>query len=516
MSGEVVEEANNWQSVREEYQPALDLSFPGLTPSPKGSKAFFPEDCTLEELVASSPPFHGFGPETTIPDKLEIINLESSPKMICKKRTGRPRGSKSVSLLASLSKEQVVQSKRYTTSSLSASSPASAVKPLVSLSSSATMTSSPRIGNSGTMKRPNIYLIDQPPLCSLPMSKLPRTGQIMRLLFHNLISDPKISNHSNPLTIATKTAVKLAATTTLSQVKQVWLHHFGLRLIQGQDYVSDQVDREKIMIQRDDNIVQKFMALYCRWRSLEQLSRKPNRKAELLRKATTFKGDMEEPMNLLKRDGEVILCQAGIKAWEEDLTHLRQQLQRQQIGTCDGHDQRQAKKDNRSNYEKHLKEVKIAKECKKKEEEEVKAKENEESNCEGSFEDLKDEDFEGPKVKKAKKVDIMTHISRTADGRGLSYRDRTAMAGSLCNAVGIDIKTTNVSTGTAFRKAHSERIRISQEVKENFTCPEYVSVRFDGKTLTLKGKMKSTRIAVYISGVDADNVRKLLGIPETP
>ena len=73
-----------------------------------------------------------------------------------------------------------------------------------------------------------------------------------------------------------------------------------------------------------------------------------------------------------------------------------------------------------------------------------------------------------------------------------------------------------MSKSTACRKAHSERISISDNVKDNFQCPQHVSVYFDGKTLTLKGKMKSIRIAVYISGVDAEKVWKLLGIPETP
>ena len=42
MSSEVVKEDVNCQSAMKEDPSALDLSFPGLTPSPKGSQAFFP------------------------------------------------------------------------------------------------------------------------------------------------------------------------------------------------------------------------------------------------------------------------------------------------------------------------------------------------------------------------------------------------------------------------------------------------------------------------------------------
>ena len=219
----------------------------------------------------SLPPFYGFGQDTKIPDKLEIVNVESSPMMIRRKRTGRTRGSKILRPLTSLSKELIVQSRRSTTSSFSVSSPASVSEPFTTRSSPGT-TSAPRMGDTGTKMRPNIYMINQPPLSSLPVSKLPKTGQILQMIFYNLISDPKVSSHSNSQTMATKAALKLAATTTLEEVKQVWQHHFGLRLIQGQDFVADQVDCEKIMIQRDDNIVQKFVALYSLWRSLKQLS----------------------------------------------------------------------------------------------------------------------------------------------------------------------------------------------------------------------------------------------------
>ena len=45
-----------------------------------------------------------------------------------------------------------------------------------------------------------------------------------------------------------------------------------------------------------------------------------------------------------------------------------------------------------------------------------------------------DEDFQIPTLKK-KKIDVMGHIARTADARGLSIRDRTALAASVANSL---------------------------------------------------------------------------------
>ena len=40
-------------------------------------------------------------------------------------------------------------------------------------------------------------------------------------------------------------------------------------------------------------------------------------------------------------------------------------------------------------------------------------------------------------------------------------------------------------------------------------------VHWDGKAMKLKGKIESKRVCVYISGVNAEKVQKLLGIPES-
>ena len=59
------------------------------------------------------------------------------------------------------------------------------------------------------------------------------------------------------------------------------------------------------------------------------------------------------------------------------------------------------------------------------------------------------------------------------------------------------------------------RIQKSNEIKNKFICPKKVVVHWDGKTLTLRGRLESKRVCVYVSGVEEDWMRKLFGIPET-
>ena len=120
------------------------------------------------------------------------------------------------------------------------------------------------------------------------------------------------------------------------------------------------------------------------------------------------------------------------------------------------------------------------------------------------------------KSKKKKKIDIMGKISITSDRANVSYTGRAMIAASTANALGVDIADTNISKTTAWRKAKEVRTDTAALIKEAFKCPGKVTVHWDGKTLTLKGNQKSNRVCVYVSGTDADILRKLLAVPETP
>ena len=367
-----------------------------------------------------------------------------------------------------------------------------------------------------------IYLLDQPPTSSLGFTKLPKTVKLLQLMFHLLLESPSRKENSNPLTLATKTAAREAATQALKLVKAVWRHHFGIKLIDGKVHENSVPDKKEVMIRQDNNIVTQILNLFQQWKYLEQLSRRPDRSEELKGKEAKFKSLLDQPFNLLKKDGELILCQSGLKSWEEELTHLRNQLDPRQVGSCEGYDIRQKKKEERLlkdkiAAEKSASKVKLeAVERNKMLKEEAEASHKYE-NCEeeGKKRHLDDPDFCGPK-KRLKKIDIMGAISRTSDARGLSLRDRIAVAASVTNAIGVDLNQTNINLSSAHRRAKAERIRIAKSVKEEFKCPDLVSLHWDGKTLTIKGKIKSNRIAVYLTGTDGQRYRKLLGIPETP
>ena len=102
----------------------------------------------------------------------------------------------------------------------------------------------------------------------------------------------------------------------------------------------------------------------------------------------------------------------------------------------------------------------------------------------------------------------------SADGRNISVRDRTVMAASVVNALGMNINDTNINKTSAWRKGQKFRKEKAESIKASFVCPEKVVVHWDGKTLKLRGNIKSNRVCIYLSGVDEESIRKLLGIPE--
>lgn len=57
---------------------------------------------------------------------------------------------------------------------------------------------------------------------------------------------------------------------------------------------------------------------------------------------------------------------------------------------------------------------------------------------------------------------------------------------------------------------------IAAELKESFNCPKMVTVHWDVRIMKLKGNIKSNQVCVYLSGVQADQTRKLSGVPQTP
>ena len=129
----------------------------------------------------------------------------------------------------------------------------------------------------------------------------------------------------------------------------------------------------------------------------------------------------------------------------------------------------------------------------------------------------RDENYESKESRRQggkRKIDVMGPISLTADARNLSLRDQVVMAASVANAIGVNIDDTNISKSTAWYQRSKQRVKRAKEVMDEFVCSDKVVVHWDGKTLTLKGKVESKRVCVYLSGVEAEKSIKLLGIPE--
>ena len=224
---------------------------------------------------------------------------------------------------------------------------------------------------------------------------------------------------------------------------------------------------------------------------------------------------MDSMLDIRRQDAETVIQHCGMLEWEEEVEYLRSQMTRAQVGCPGSWDTRQKKRD-----ERRFKEEKTKEETKKKTEEakEEVSKRKFEAEKEDSEMDENENDPEYQnKEKRVKqpKIDVMGQISVTCDARNVTLSDRIVVAASVANALGVDIDKTNISRSTAWRKGQEARLNKSREIKDNFKCPDKVVVHWDGKTLKVRGGLESKRICVYLSGMEEDKMRKLLGIPET-
>ena len=108
----------------------------------------------------------------------------------------------------------------------------------------------------------------------------------------------------------------------------------------------------------------------------------------------------------------------------------------------------------------------------------------------------------------------MGPISVTADRLSLSVRERIMIVASVANALNIDIDHTNISRNVAWEKVRKIRLSKADTISQDFEVPVRVVVHWDGKICKVKGNLSSNRVAVYITGTEAEQVRKFLGAPE--
>ena len=248
---------------------------------------------------------------------------------------------------------------------------------------------------------------------------------------------------------------------------------------------------------------------------MEKTSRRKDRceKDSFNQKVETFKLDkLDMPLNIAKQEAEDILrFDSRITCWKEECAYLQEQMKREQISSVVGLDTKQQKKDNE----------KLAKDVA---EEKAKiALLNDNNNTKVIVEpedrEVEDDDisdtysFKSKRPKVARK-DVMEAV--TGDRLGLSVRKKTMFAASLCNAVGVNVRDTNISKTTAWRRTKQERLATAKAVKVKFVKPKHVTVHWDGKILKLQAGVTSDRCCVYISGANAEKISKLLGVPEIP
>ena len=388
----------------------------------------------------------------------------------------------------------------------SAQAPSAAVRPSAQTTSPSPATplasgAGPTLSGKGSKTRPKVYLVDklEP---SLGFAKLPKSKAVLSVfLFHLQGSDTTSAGNS-----------------TLSILKEVWKHHFGPRVVLGYDIGMEEATKK--IISDDKYILEKIINLWKNWRDMERTSKRKDRatKPSFLKQQDNFLTNvLDLPFNILCRDYEDILkTESGIKDWREDLQHLHNQLQKEQVGTCDGYDAKQQKRDNRLVFEKLREDAKKSASSDMDQIEEADSDDDiEEEELKGKERD--DGDFVYKRKKKSsKKLDVMGPISATADRLGLSVRARTLMAASVANTLGVDLDKTNISKSNAWKVSQKKRVELGNSIKENFQCPKLAVLQWDGKNLSVKGNKESNRIAVYISGVDESGFRKLLGAPETP
>ena len=325
-----------------------------------------------------------------------------------------------------------------------------------SSSSSATRTSSRTLTK--------IYLLDKT-IELFSLTKLPKNFAVLQRFLAIL---------------ETAGSPKAAAKLTTAEVKIVWKHHFGLKLVYGVQTENDNIEVEsnKLVIM-DNKIDAMILALHKEWLDLERTTRRKDRcKKEFfkLKQKHFLEDTLETPLNISKANSRDIFEQkSGILEWAEDYTHLQNQLPMEQKGSVAGFDI----------VQKRLEEQRVIDQQLADEEYKMIFDNN------NLVEDSLDEDEEvwweeSKKDKKRKKADVMGMVSGTGDRLGMSCRQKAMFAASVCNATQVPLTETNISKTTAWRRGQEERVKNAKAIRDEFVKPEYVVVYWDVKIMKLQ------------------------------
>ena len=156
------------------------------------------------------------------------------------------------------------------------------------------------MSRAGTSSRPCLYLLDQPLSTPLRMTKLPKRRQILQRL-EGLLLGNDITNKSNQK----KNDIKEeAAASVAKEVTAVWKHHFGIRVIDGKDFDSeDESEEKKKMVIHDDLITKKILDLDQKYRRVKYESRRLKKRGNFVQMEADLKDELEKPLDITKEGG---------------------------------------------------------------------------------------------------------------------------------------------------------------------------------------------------------------------
>ena len=383
---------------------------------------------------------------------------------------GRPKGKTAIEL------GEVLSVSRRTGSKLPDKLPSSSPTP----STVGPGTGSTTPSGTRTSDRAGLYLLKKT-IGQFSFSKLPKNLAILQR-FLDIYGE----------TQSEKAAVKQTA----SELKDVWKHHFGLKLVYGvESDGDDEIVSEAIkLVVMDNKIENKILNLYRDYHKLELENRRKDRtkgKSFELKQKTFLEETLDTPMNLAKRDSWSIFEKSGILDWKEDFTHLENQLAKDQKGGVAGYDLSQKEVDDENAEERRL--------------------QDEENNLifnddNANDSDENDTNWVPPECKgrrKKQKADIMGDVSLTGDRLGLSVRQRAMFAATVCHAAQVPISETNISKTTAWRRGQKKRVTKAAEIKEKLNPPDCIIGHWAGKC--------SERCCVYVSGVEENKTIGTMG-----
>lgn len=290
------------------------------------------------------------------------------------------------------------------------------------------------------------------------------------------------------------------------------------------------------MIVRKYFIIQKILVMNKKYDWLEYESRRVVKRKNFEEQEENMKKFLEAPVNFLKQgkwqtmqvgkvkkrdwlpSGEEVLRRSGILDWEEEMSHLQNQLSVEQPGQCAGVDKKQLRRDKRKQRtELNQSEKNTQNEILKKRPVKVILDEEEETGDRELSDEDNDDNFTAPKARVAKnKPNVMWSLAGAADRMGVSRRGMTMMGAAAEKGMGKTVDDIICSPATAWRQRTARRKELSNKICGSFNAPDAVFLHWDGKTLKLRRGQSGHFVAIYVSGVKDGVPSQLLGVPQAP